>query len=99
VEIIKDLLVNVLSSEENDLPFPSGIAADVPQGDDPAQMAQFLAELKKQLNRVLDKIGHDPQEIRERLRPQTLEQIEWLQWKFKEAQAELTRLRAELSKT
>jgi hypothetical protein len=98
-DIVKDLFVSVLSPEKEFGPgFTSILAVEIPPDDDPASMALFVAELKKQLDRALDEIARDPKKIAERLRPHTLRHVEMLERKFDEAQAELRRLKNELSK-
>ncbi len=97
--LLKDLLVSVLSPDvDPEVPFPpSVVEVECPQSDDPAQMVQFIADLKKQLKKVLDRIADDPETICEQLRPQTVERVELLERKFKHAQDELKRLKIELS--
>lgn len=101
VFIVKDLLVSVLVSddEENAKPamgHPTTCLFNFPRPGEPATMAGLLEALKAQLERALSEIDREEQMVGERLQPRTLEQIDMLATNLDQAREELERLRTEL---
>jgi len=89
------LLANLkeqVKSALSDLGREATVAKLGPDASERAEDAR--ADLKK----ALDEIGREERTIDERLRPRTLAQIEELEAKFDQAQAELKRLKAQLKK-
>jgi hypothetical protein len=101
VFIVKDLLVSVLVSDEREV-ATAGIHPTtcflIPPGRDLESIERSLETLKRRLLSALREIDREEQTIGEHLRPRTLEEIDKLQQKFDQAQAELDRLRAEIPK-
>jgi peptidoglycan hydrolase CwlO-like protein len=65
-------------------------------GGDPAVAAQQLSIMKAELKRALEEVEHHEQSLSEKLQPQTVDQVEELQGKLREALEELDRRKAEL---
>jgi hypothetical protein len=70
----------------------------IPVGGDPAWASQQLAALKAQLQQAIAQIENQENVVNESLKPQTVEQVEDLQGKLRDALAELDKRKSELGK-
>lgn len=99
MEFVKDLLVSVVRyGEEIPQDFGGTSCLFIANGEAPSDQTSLLA-LKGYLERALDEIDREGETFIERMRPRTLAQIEMLQAKFDDAQAELEQLKSGLLET